>query len=81
MADTEVWAQSTNKLFQLEDSDRETNQLSVQVFGTNAFLNYEIKWPLNLIVSRDQIEKYLLFSESTINFLIVTTLFYCFSRF
>lgn len=56
-SDTESWAQATKKLFLLEDSDHETNQLAVQVFGTNAYLSYQIKWPLNLIVSPGQIEK------------------------
>jgi hypothetical protein len=53
------WASTTAgnfKLIEIENSIEHTGKN--EVFGTSAYLHYELKWPLNLVVSKEHIDRY-----------------------
>lgn len=52
----EKWASEVYSSFNLIEPDQSVN--TSEVFGTSVFLYYNIKWPLNLILSSLHIERY-----------------------
>ena len=55
---SEKWAPTVSNKFSMIDSDQSVNGTSTaDVFGTGAYLEYEMKWPLSLVVKDEQVAK------------------------